>query len=386
MARLDLKAMAFEQIEALVGDLGWPAYRATQILRWIYQRGAREIREMTDLPLRARQALAERATISQLERLEHLVSEDGTEKFLFGLPGLSGGGRAAEERVVSLGPSTGRPQPEGSAIETVVIPEGARLTLCVSSQVGCGQACAFCYTGIVGLRRHLQAHEIVDQVIAVQRTLAGVRGYLRSGWGDGHPAGRRLTNIVLMGQGEPLANLPHVLEALRRMTSKTGLAISPRRITLSTSGLIPQMDELAREAPRVNLAVSLNATTQAVRDRLMPLHHAFPLEDLIAACRRYPLAPRQRLTFEYVLLKGVNDQPTDARRLVRLVQRITCRINLIPFNEFPGDEFRRPDDEQVLAFQRILREASLPAFIRKSRGRDILAACGQLAAVAGRPA
>lgn len=367
--KMDLKAMSFGQIEALVRELGWPAYRGGQILRWIYQRGAREIHEMTDLPLSARQALAERATISQLEMLEHLISEDGTEKFLFG---LGGGGRGAEasrgpaERVVSRGAREG-----GSAIETVLIPEGRRLTLCVSSQVGCGQACAFCYTGIVGLTRHLQAHEIVDQVIAVQRTLAGRR---------------HLTNIVLMGQGEPLANLPHVLEALRRITSEAGLEITPRRITLSTSGLIPQMDELAREAPRVNLAVSLNATTQVVRNRLMPLHHAFPLDDLIAACRRYPLTPRQRLTFEYVLLKGVNDQPADARRLVRLVEQIPCRINLIPFNECPGGEFLRPDDATVLAFQRILRDADLPTFIRKSRGRDILAACGQLAAVAGRPA
>jgi 23S rRNA (adenine2503-C2)-methyltransferase len=216
-----------------------------------------------------------------------------------------------------------------------------------------------------GLKRNLKAHEILDQVLIIKRQFLMERS---------------LTNIVFMGMGEPLANLENTLEAIRRITDPQGLGISPRRITLSTVGLAPQIAELGRRAPQINLAISLNATTNEQRDRLVPINRTFPLESLLQACRDYPLPPRRRIFFEYVLLKGVNDSPEDAKRLVKLVRGIRCKINLIPFNEFPGSLFRQPEDESVLQFQTILLSANLTAFIRKSKGRDILAACGQLAA------
>jgi 23S rRNA (adenine2503-C2)-methyltransferase len=242
------------------------------------------------------------------------------------------------------------------------MPEEERLTLCISSQVGCAMGCRFCLTGAIGFRRNLTAYEIVDQVLSVSRDIMPVK----------------LTNVVLMGMGEPLANFDNVVEALRRMTTMMGL--SPRRITLSTAGIAPRILDLAESAPPVNLAISLNATTDAVRTGIMPVNRTYPLAVLLSACRQFPLAARRRITFEYVLLKGINDTPGDARRLAALLKGIPSKVNLIPFNPYEGAGFERPDESAVLAFQKILLDRHLTAIIRKSKGQDVGAACGQLKA------
>jgi 23S rRNA (adenine2503-C2)-methyltransferase len=341
----DLMTLGADEMAALTRDLGWPRYRAHQLLRWLYQHRVTALEAMTDLSKADRARLGERAFIGSLIPASVLTAEDGTQKFLFRLA-------------------------DGKAIETVLIPDGGlpsrsndRLTLCLSTQVGCTLDCSFCLTGRMGLQRNLKPHEIVGQVLEIQRAL---------------PADRRLTNLVMMGMGEPLANLDAVEEAVRRLTDQTwGLGFSPRRITLSTAGLAGRMRRVAEMG--VNLAVSLSATTNDQRDRLMPaVNKAYPLDTLMKACRTFPLKPRQRLTFEYVLLAGENDTEQDAIRLAYLVRGIRCKINLIPFNEIPGSPFRRPPDERVLRFQALLIRHGLDVFIRKSKGRDILGACGQL--------
>lgn len=326
------------QMADLVRAQGWLPYRAGQILRWLYQRRARTIAEMTDLPVADRRRLATIATIGRSRRCTILHAHDGTRKLLLTLE-------------------------DGLTIETVLIPDEARLTLCVSTQVGCMLDCGFCLTGTLGLKRNLKALEIIDQILTAQ-------DHLR--------AGERLTNLVFMGMGEPLANLDALRSATEILTNKSwGLGWSPRRITVSTAGLASRLAEVA--ALGVNLAVSLNATTEAQRAALMPAATDLAsLNTLMAACRRYPLPPHRRLTFEYVLLAGVNDHVADARRLRALLKGLRCKINLIPFNEFPGSRFRRPSDADVLRFQSLLRAGGFDVFIRKSRGRDVLGACGQL--------
>lgn len=341
MTKVDLKALSFSELEAFVKSLGWPKYRAKQIAQWIYQKKAEDFSQMTNLSKADRDLLEEHAFIGQLKVANIQQSVDGTQKYLLELA-------------------------DGMRIEAVLIPDSRRLTLCISTQVGCTLDCVFCYTGTLGLKRNLRAHEIVEQVIIAQKNLVPFQ---------------RLTNIVLMGMGEPLANYREVIEALNRMTSPNGLAIPPRRITLSTAGLVPQIRQFMQSDLKMNLAISLNAPNQALRDRLMPkVNHAYPLEELIAACRSLPLAPRRRITFEYVLLSGVNDSPEHAKQLAQLVRGLPCKINLIPFNEFPESGFKRPEEEVVLRFQKILKDAKLHVFIRKTKGRDILAACGQLVA------
>lgn len=337
MRTTNLKALSKREMESFVKGAGLPAFRAKQLLHWIYERRAQSLQEITELSKGLREKLSERAFISNLELLQRQLSRDGTEKFLFGLE-------------------------DGETIESVLIPDEDRLTLCISSQAGCAMRCRFCLTGTVGLRRNLLPHEIADQIIASGRLIAP----------------RQITNIVFMGMGEPLANFDNVVEALWRITEL--LKISPRRITLSTSGIAPKIRALLGKAPLVNLAVSLNATTDEVRDSIMPVNRTYPLEDLLKACREFPLPPRRRITFEYVLLGGVNDSPEDARRLVRLLMGIPAKVNLIPFNPCVGAEFRRPKEERVLEFQRILSEGGVTALLRRSKGQDILAACGQLKA------
>ena len=343
MSLIDFIALSADELAALVRDWGWPRFRARQILRWLYRSRITDIAAMTDLSHADRTRLAAEARIGSLIPSEVLTSEDGTWKFIFSLE-------------------------DGKRIESVLIPDTSSrstdsLTLCLSTQVGCTLDCTFCLTGQMGLQRNLKAHEIVGQVLAAQRLL---------------PTDRPITNLVLMGMGEPLANAAAVEEAIRRLTNQTwGVGFSPRRITLSTAGLSSRLTQVARMG--VNLAVSLNATTNEQRNRLMPaVNKVYPLETLLAACRAFPLKPRRRLTFEYVLLAGVNDTAQDAARLVKLVRGIRCKINLIPFNEFPGNSHRRPSDESVLRFQAILTRHGLEAYIRKSKGRDILGACGQL--------
>lgn len=321
----------------------WPDYRAQQILRWLHQRRARTLTDMTDLPLHDRTTLSQSVRIGRAAQTTILSSQDGTRKLLLMLD-------------------------DGLTIEAVLIPDEDRLTLCVSTQVGCMLDCGFCLTGKMGLKRNLKLHEIIDQVLTAQDLLS---------------ADESITNLVFMGMGEPLANVESLKAAVTALTNKPwGLGWSRRRLTVSTAGLASRLQEVA--ALGVNLAVSLNATTEDQRRVLMPAASEIAsLRALLAACRRYPLAPRQRLTFEYVLLASVNDQTTDARRLVQLLKGMQCKVNLIPFNEFPGSPFHRPSEQAVLRFQSILRDAGLDAFVRKSRGRDVLGACGQLGDLSG---
>lgn len=337
MKKINFKSLSKQELESFIKGFGLPSFRLRQIIHWIYERQVTSIHDITELSKDLREKLSEKAYISNLELLGRQVSMDGTEKFLFGL----------EDR---------------ETIESVLIPDEDRLTLCISSQIGCAMGCKFCLTGKLGLKRNLKPHEIVDQIISVSRIIKP----------------KHITNIVLMGMGEPLANFDNVVDALWRMTEF--MKISQRRITLSTSGIVPKIIELPEKSPMVNLAISLNATTDEVRDYLMPVNKTYPIRELLNACRRFPLPPRRRITFEYVMLKGINDTIEDAKRLVTLLKGIPSKVNLIPFNSFEGSEFRRPDDESILRFQKVLIKGNLTAIIRKSKGQDILAACGQLKA------
>ena len=331
------------QMTRFVHAQRWPTYRVKQILRWLYQRRIRMITDMTDLPMHDRLRLSQSAVIGRSADVTVFRSQDGTRKLLLKLD-------------------------DEMTIESVLIPDEDRLTLCVSTQVGCMLDCGFCLTGQMGLKRNLKLNEIMDQILTAQDLLAPEE---------------RLTNLVFMGMGEPLANLDALKAAVAALTNSVwGLGWSRRRITVSTAGLASRLSEVATLG--VNLAISLNATTEEQRRELMPAAAEIAsLKSLLAACRRYPLAPHQRLTFEYVLLAGVNDHPTDARRLVQLLKPLRCKVNLIPFNEFPGSRFRRPPEQDVLRFQSALRNAGLDAFVRKSRGRDVFGACGQLGEVSG---
>jgi 23S rRNA (adenine2503-C2)-methyltransferase len=337
MKKIDLKSLSKDSVESFIKDAGLPSFRSRQILHWIYERYAQSFEEITELSKKLREELAERAYISNLTLLNRMTSHDGTEKFLFGLE-------------------------DGETIESVLIPDEERLTLCISSQVGCAMGCVFCLTGKSGLQRNLGPHEIIDQVISVNRMILP----------------RRITNIVLMGMGEPLANFNNVVEALRRMTGV--MVISPRRITLSTAGIVPRIAELSQLGLKVNLAISLNATTDTVRDVIMPINKTYSIKALLDTCRKLPLQQTRKITFEYVMLKDINDSTADAKRLVRLLHGIQSKINLIPFNPYSDCEYERPDDIAVLRFQEILAKAEVTVIIRKSKGRDILAACGQLKA------
>lgn len=333
--KIDLKSLSKEALYQFAENHRLPRYRADQLLHWIYERYARDLQEVTVFSKSLRMDLAQEAYLGNLGLVGRQRSKDGTEKFLFALE-------------------------DGQSIESVLIRDKDRLTLCISSQAGCAMGCEFCLTGQAGFVRNLRAHEIVDQVISVSRLIAPLK----------------ITNIVLMGMGEPLANFDEVVEALWRITGLMG--ISKRRITLSTSGLVPLMLALPKKAPDVNLAVSLNATTDEVRSKLMPINKTYPISSLIDACRKYPLQPRRRITFEYVLMAEVNDTPADAKRFVKILRGIPCKVNLIPYNPHAGSRLKRPPDEKVLAFQKILADNHVTALIRESKGQDILAACGQL--------
>jgi 23S rRNA (adenine2503-C2)-methyltransferase len=326
------------ELETLAESLSVPRYRGRQIASWIYAKGAADIAAMSDLPKELRQQLAERAEVAVPEVERRTPSQDGSEKL-----------------VLRLG--------DGARIQAVLMPDENRLTLCVSTQVGCGFGCAFCFTGTMGVERNLTAGEIVGQVMAARAGL---------------PAGARLTHIVYMGMGEPLANYAATVKSIRILTDPRGLALAPRRITVSTVGLVSGIERLAKENLRVNLAISLHATSNEIRDRIMPVNKGFAIEELLQACRRFPVAFRQRITFEYVLLEGVNDGAEDARRLVRLLKGIRAKINLIPFNDWEGSGFQRPPLQRILGFQAILLEHGIRATVRWSKGEDIGAACGQL--------
>jgi len=332
--RVDIKELTPQRLVEFLAGLGKEKFRAGQIMRWVYQRGVTDFHAMSDLAKSLREDLVGRAYVSDWTPEHVEVSRDGTRKYLFRLA-------------------------DGESVEAVRIPmEGSRATLCISSQVGCAMRCDFCLTGHFGLTRNLTPGEIVNQVCAALK--------------DGP-----ISNIVFMGMGEPLHNLDNVVAALEILYAVDGLDYSPRKVTLSTCGLVPEMLELGQRI-RVNLAVSLNATTDAVREQLMPVNRRYPLAQLMAACRDFPLAPRQRITFEYILIRDVNDSLADAKRLVRLLHGVRAKINLIPFNEHEGSLFRSPTSAAIEAFQSYLLSRDLVAIRRASKGQDISAACGQL--------
>ncbi|MBI9083571.1 MAG: 23S rRNA (adenine(2503)-C(2))-methyltransferase RlmN [Desulfobacterales bacterium] len=336
----DIKDLTPDELASWLSGHGHPRYRLDQIYRWIYQRQADSFEVMTDLGKTLREELAASFTIRRHETLCMETSRDGTRKFLFQMV-------------------------DGARIESVLIPEKDHDTLCISSQVGCAQGCRFCMTGRGGLARNLTAAEIVSQVRDVKCAVTG---------------DLRLTNIVVMGMGEPLANYDNMLAALNVLTDvDTGLGFSGRHITLSTAGVVPRLADLGRDT-NINLAVSLNATDNPTRSRLMPINRAYPMETLLAACARYPLAPRRRITFEYILMAGINDSPDDARRLARLLRPIRSKINLIPFNPHEGSEFHRPAPPVIERFRQILVDKGYTVITRHSKGQDISAACGQLEA------
>jgi len=333
-----LIGMDLADLREIVGA-GQPAFRAKQIYEAVYRGQLYDIVQMTALPAPMREDLAGRLGIGLPEVARRYDSADGTRRYLLRLA-------------------------DGRTVETVLMPEEGRDTLCISSQAGCPVGCKFCMTALLGLERSLTAGEIVGQVLLVAR-----ENQLRRDGG-------RL-NIVMMGQGEPLLNLANVVKAARILLDPAGFALSPRRITVSTAGIVPAIAELGREPVRPKLAVSLNASTEESRRELMPIGRKYPLKDLLDACRDYPLRPWEKLTFEYVLLGGVNDSDADARRVVKLLARLNCKVNLIALNPGPEIPYETPQPERVAAFQQIVRRG-MPCFIRKPRGLDIFAACGQL--------
>ncbi len=326
------------QLERLLRESGYEPFHARQLYRWMHRHGVADFDQMTNLSKELRAELKGRFTVGRPQIVSDQLSTDGTRKL-----------------VLELG--------DRRRIESVFIPDTPAMTFCVSTQVGCAMSCGFCLTGKMGLVRHLTAGEIVGQVV----TLATATGLLDQPF-----------NIVLMGMGEPLHNYDNTMKALRMLHAEEGLAISPRRITLSTVGIVPGLERLAREPLMPNLAISLHATTEEQRTALVPPNAKYSLAAILDACRRFPLKRRSRITFEYVLLNGVNDTPEDARRLAKLLSGIKAKVNLIPLNAAPGIPFERPSDSRIDRFAQILADRHLTVSVRKSRGRDIRAACGQL--------
>ena len=342
---LDLLGLPLDRLTRfLVEELGERPFHARQLYRWVHQRGVTDFEQMTDLSRSLRAKLRERCALEPLAKDLEQRSSDGTIKYRWRTR-------------------------DGRLIESVYMPSTDRKTLCVSTQVGCAMACKFCMTGTLGLLRNLTAAEIVAQVHAVNREVAR---------NESLPLTRPLTNLVFMGMGEPLHNFEHLKDALHILQSEEGPNFSHRHITVSTVGLVPMIARLGAETD-VKLAISLNASTDAQRDELMPVNRKWKIADLMEACRQFPLRQGRRITFEYVLLRGVNDTDADAERLVELLRDVPAKVNLIPYNENPGLGFFTTGDERAESFREILARGHVAAFIRENRGRDIAAACGQLA-------
>ncbi len=339
MSCTNLVGLLPSEFEDLAVELGGSRYRGRQLATWIYRKGVLDLDRMTDLPKEFRATLAEGTRIAAPAVDRVIPSQDGSRKVVFRLD-------------------------DGARVSAVLMPDDDRMTLCLSTQVGCGFGCAFCLTGTMGLERNLTAAEIVGQLRASNALLED---------------GARVTHIVFMGMGEPLANYKALVTALRIFTdAKLGLGYSPRRITVSTVGLVPQIERLGREDLKVNLAISLHAASDGIRARLMPVNRSWNLDTLMAAVRKYPLAPRQRVFFEYVMLDGVNDTPEEARRLAALLRGMRAKVNLIPFNDWEGSPFKRSPLVRILAFQSIVLKSGVTTTVRWSKGEDIGAACGQL--------
>lgn len=333
-----------EELVEVANEFGEAAFRGKQLYQWIYNRRALDFAQMTDLPRSLRERLGEATIITETKIERVFYSTDGTRRYLLRL----GDGREAE---------------------AVFMPEDRRDTICISCQVGCAVGCKFCMTAQLGVKRNMTAGEIISQVVIVLNEVYGEGAELPHG-----------TNLVFMGMGESFLNYQEVMKSIRIMADEKGLGISPKRVTISTSGIVPRIYEFASEPVRPHLAISLSATSEEQRNDLMPINRKYTLADLMKACREYPLDERERLTFEYVMLEGVNDSDEDARRLVRLLNGIRAKVNLIPHNPAPELPYRASKMDRILAFQKILVEKDVPAFIRRPRGQDISAACGQLAA------
>jgi len=335
--KINIRDLSPAEIELFIAHLGKEKYRARQLMKWVYQFDVRSFGEMTTLSRELRGHLEETACLDGPEPVKTRTAADGTKKILFRLR-------------------------DGLHIESVLIPGKNHWTACLSTQAGCAMGCRFCFTGTLGFKRQLSAGEITGQLSSLKfRT----------------PEGPNVKNVVLMGMGEPLANYDHTVKAVRIMTDDAGMGLSNRKVTISTCGLAPQIMQLGKDIC-VNLAISLNAPDNERRDYLMPVNRRYPLETLLQACRDYPMPGRRMLTFEYILMAGVNDSPADAEKVARLLRNIHCKLNLIVFNEYPGAEFRTPAPEAVAAFQQVLLKHHYTTIIRASRGSDILAACGQL--------
>ncbi len=337
--RPDLLDLEPEELERWVTQRGEPAYRARQILNWLYQHGADRFAAMTNLPRAWRERLEAEARIGAPAVVRRQISADGTRKLLLQLD-------------------------DGALVEAVLIPDGDRFTACISSQAGCAMGCAFCATALGGLQRNLRTGEIVGQLLRLNADLA--------------ESGQRVTHIVFMGMGEPLANYERVVRAVRLIHHPLALGMSQRRITVSTVGLVPGIRRLAEERLQITLAISLHAPNDELRNRLVPINRRYPLAELLAAAREYVEKTHRRVTFEYVLLKGINDSPAEARQLAGLAQSLLCHVNLIPFNPVPESGFERPGEGEIRRFQEILQGYGVPVTVRRQRGADIDAACGQL--------
>jgi 23S rRNA (adenine2503-C2)-methyltransferase len=338
--KTDILELDHEQLVFWLAERKIEKYRADQIQKWVYLRQADSFEPMTNISKDIRALLSQHFGIGRLKAEQIETSRDGTRKYLFKLK-------------------------DGKYIESVLIPERDHYTLCVSSQVGCAQGCLFCLTATGGFERNLTRGEIIAQVRDIKNELDDPL---------------RLTNIVFMGMGEPLANYKNLVSAIGVITdTAAGLRLASRRVTVSSAGLVPRLSDLGRDT-RVNLAVSLNATDNDTRNRLMPINRKYPLEKLLEACRTYPPAPGRRITFEYILIKGINDSENDARRLAKLLQPIRCKINLIPYNPHQGCDFDRPSEEVIQAFYKALFDKDYTVIVRRSKGQDISAACGQLRA------
>lgn len=347
---VDLRHLTSAQLAHFMGELGFPESAARRVFSALQRTGVTDFAQMTMVNKVIRSALAEKSVISSLVPLALEQSGDGTRKFVFRLA-------------------------EGAVIESVLIPERNRHTLCISSQCGCAMGCGFCLTGRMGFIRNLSAAEIVNQVLAV------IAQMVSSGIKRATPR-EYVTNLVFMGMGEPLANYDNLLTALRILMDEAGLGFSERRVTVSTCGLAPRINDLGRDV-RVNLAVSLHAADDYTRSRLMPVNRRYALDELLAACRSWSLLKKRVVLFEYILIRGVNDGEKDALLLAEKLHDIPCRINLLPYNESDSLPYARPDDGTVLRFSRILRDAGYTTIVRSSRGADISAACGQLASLVG---
>ncbi|MFC1769665.1 23S rRNA (adenine(2503)-C(2))-methyltransferase RlmN [Nitrospirota bacterium] len=330
----NIKELSREELNKFCTDEGLPAYRVKQLLHWLYEKRAQSFDDITVFSEELRARLKEKAYISSMEIIDVQTSTDGTEKLLLELD-------------------------DNETIECVLIPAEERMTLCVSSQVGCAMQCTFCRTGTGGLVRNLKAYEIFEQLVVAKEH-----------------SSKPITNIVMMGMGEPLMNFDEVKEAIALIMEFH--QISQRKVTVSTCGVVPFIQKLAQIEPQINLAVSLNASSNETRDKIMPVNMRHPLEDLMEACRNYPLKKNRRITFEYVVIRNINDSVADAKRLIKLIKGIPCIVNLISLNPFEGSDLEAPDEQDVAVFQEVLMRDGIITMHRKSMGQDILAACGQL--------